>query len=94
MVSRLEQALVFESFDIELEVELFLEFDKRMYIEEVEDQIQDHSCSSGNSVVVSDAKRVLLGAGARALFYPTLLYNVVRNQIQSEFRWWDRVDEV
>ncbi|KAK1560047.1 hypothetical protein Q3G72_021511 [Acer saccharum] len=65
-----------------------------MYIEEVEDQIQDHSCSSGNSVVVSDAKRVLLGAGARALFYPTLLYNVVRNKIQSEFRWWDRVDEL
>ncbi|KAK1560061.1 hypothetical protein Q3G72_021739 [Acer saccharum] len=65
-----------------------------MYIEEVEDQIQDHSCSSGNSVVVSDAKRVLLGAGARALFYPTLLYNVVRNKIHSEFRWWDRVDEL
>ncbi|KAK1559365.1 hypothetical protein Q3G72_013663 [Acer saccharum] len=94
LVSKLEQALVFESFDIELEVELFLEFDQRMYIEEVEDQIQDHSCSSGNSVVVSDAKRVLLGAGARALFYPTLLYNVVRNKIQSEFRWWDRVDEL
>ncbi|WRX19524.1 Dual specificity phosphatase [Theobroma cacao] len=40
-----------------------------------------------------DAKRVLIGAGARALFYPTLLYNVVRNKIQAEFRWWDRVDE-
>ncbi|KAI9181318.1 hypothetical protein LWI28_013786 [Acer negundo] len=65
-----------------------------MYIEEVEDRIQDLSCSSGNSVVVSDAKRVLLGAGARALFYPTLLYNVVRNKIHSEFRWWDRIDEL
>ncbi|KAK2650785.1 hypothetical protein Ddye_018274 [Dipteronia dyeriana] len=65
-----------------------------MYIEEVEDRIQDISCSSGNSVVVSDAKHVLLGAAARALFYPTLLYNVVRNKIQSEFRWWDRVDEL
>ncbi|CAH2041054.1 unnamed protein product [Thlaspi arvense] len=45
------------------------------------------------AIVVSDAKRVLVGAGARALFYPTLLYNVLRNKIQSEFRWWDRVDE-
>lgn len=46
------------------------------------------------SVAVSDVKRVLIGAGARALFYPTLLYNVVRNKFQAEFRWWDRVDEV
>ncbi|XVF10882.1 hypothetical protein REPUB_Repub07fG0221600 [Reevesia pubescens] len=45
------------------------------------------------SVVEWDAKRVLIGAGARALFYPTLVYNVVRNKIQAEFRWWDRVDE-
>ncbi|XVE57599.1 hypothetical protein DITRI_Ditri04bG0103200 [Diplodiscus trichospermus] len=45
------------------------------------------------SVVEWNAKRVLIGAGARALFYPTLLYNVVRNKIQPEFRWWDRVDE-
>lgn len=35
-----------------------------------------------------------MGAGARALFYPTLLYNVVRNRVESEFHWWDRVDEV
>ncbi|KAK2980274.1 hypothetical protein RJ640_016952 [Escallonia rubra] len=47
----------------------------------------------GGSVVVLDAKRVLVGAGARALFYPTLLYNVVRNKIQAEFHWWDRVDQ-
>ncbi|XP_028772918.1 putative dual specificity protein phosphatase DSP8 [Neltuma alba] len=45
------------------------------------------------SLVVSDAKRVLVGAGARALFYPTLLYNVLRNRFQAEFRWWDKVDE-
>ncbi|KAJ6704072.1 DUAL SPECIFICITY PROTEIN PHOSPHATASE DSP8-RELATED [Salix viminalis] len=38
-------------------------------------------------------KRVFIGAGARALFYPTLLYNVVRNKVQAEFRWWDRVHE-
>ena len=47
-----------------------------------------------SSFVGYDTKRVLVGAGARALFYPTLLYNVVRNKIQAEFRWWDRVDEV
>ncbi|XP_054809178.1 phosphatidylglycerophosphate phosphatase PTPMT1-like [Prosopis cineraria] len=45
------------------------------------------------SLVVSDVKRVLVGAGARALFYPTLLYNVLRNRFQAEFRWWDKVDE-
>lgn len=49
--------------------------------------------SGGGPVVASNTKRVLVGAGARALFYPTLLYNVVRNKIQTEFRWWDRVDQ-
>lgn len=39
------------------------------------------------------AKRVLVGLGGRILFYPTLFYNVLRNQIQSEFRWWDEVDQ-
>lgn len=42
-----------------------------------------------------DAKRALVGAGARILFYPTLLYNVFRNKInQAEFRWWDQIDQV
>lgn len=40
-----------------------------------------------------DAKKLLVGAGARVLFYPTLLYNVVRNKFQSDFRWWDEVCE-
>ncbi|GAA0187600.1 hypothetical protein LIER_34888 [Lithospermum erythrorhizon] len=40
-----------------------------------------------------DAKRALVGAGARILFYPTLLYNVVRNKFQTEFRWWDQIDQ-
>ncbi|KAL3625407.1 hypothetical protein CASFOL_030861 [Castilleja foliolosa] len=40
-----------------------------------------------------DAKRALVGAGARILFYPTLLYNVIRNKIQVEFRWWDQIDQ-
>ncbi|GAB4852686.1 Phosphatidylglycerophosphate phosphatase ptpmt2 [Ancistrocladus abbreviatus] len=41
----------------------------------------------------ADAKRLLIGAGARVLFYPTLLYNILRSKLQSEFRWWDLVDE-
>ncbi|KAL7203875.1 hypothetical protein ACSBR2_017016 [Camellia fascicularis] len=72
-----------------------------MYIEELKEQVgdfesveeQSRADSDHGAILVSDAKRVLVGAGARALFYPTLLYNVVRNKIQSEFRWWDRVDE-
>ncbi|KVI12276.1 Dual specificity phosphatase [Cynara cardunculus var. scolymus] len=48
---------------------------------------------SRRQIVAVDAKRALVGAGARILFYPTLLYNVFRNKIQSEFRWWDQVDQ-
>lgn len=68
-----------------------------MHIEELieggdpsEHQVRGDLCKDD---VVWDPKRVLVGAGARALFYPTLLYNVVRNKMQSEFRWWDRIDE-
>ncbi|CAH2069721.1 unnamed protein product [Thlaspi arvense] len=39
------------------------------------------------------AKRALVGAGGRILFYPTLLYNLVRFKLQSQFRWWDQIDE-
>uniref|UniRef100_A0A0E0A548 Dual specificity protein phosphatase DSP8 n=1 Tax=Oryza glumipatula TaxID=40148 RepID=A0A0E0A548_9ORYZ len=39
------------------------------------------------------AKEAAVGAMARALFYPTLLYNVVRSKVQAEFRWWDEVDQ-
>lgn len=46
------------------------------------------------TIVLWDARKVFVGVGARALFYPTLLYNVVRNKIQAEFRWWDWIDEV
>ena len=71
-----------------------------MYIEELkegnsecgEQKVCGDLCEG--DLIVWDPKRLLVGAGARALFYPTLLYNVVRNKIQSEFRWWDRVDEV
>lgn len=39
-------------------------------------------------------KRALIGAGGRILFYPTLFYNLVRFKLQSQFRWWDQIDEV
>ncbi|KAL6974489.1 Phosphatidylglycerophosphate phosphatase ptpmt2 [Sarracenia purpurea var. burkii] len=48
---------------------------------------------SGMQIVRVDAKRAIVGAGARILFYPTLLYNVFRNKIQAEFRWWDEIDQ-
>ncbi|ONK69780.1 uncharacterized protein A4U43_C05F26640 [Asparagus officinalis] len=49
--------------------------------------------SKGREIVRVRTKRALVGAGARILFYPTLLYNVCRNKIQAEFRWWDQVDQ-
>ncbi|XP_027334767.1 putative dual specificity protein phosphatase DSP8 [Abrus precatorius] len=65
-----------------------------MHIEELKGgEVGEVRGEGRSSFVGSEAKRVLVGAGARALFYPTLFYNVVRNKIQVEFRWWDRVDE-
>jgi atypical dual specificity phosphatase len=43
---------------------------------------------------VADAKRAAVGVGARMLFYPTLVYNVVKNRFEAHFHWWDQVDEV
>ncbi|GER25714.1 protein-tyrosine phosphatase mitochondrial 1 [Striga asiatica] len=74
-----------------------------MHIEELKDREQEEEkelsvsvdllCKADGSIVLwLDAKRILVGAGARALFYPTLLYNVIRNKIQAEFRWWDWID--
>lgn len=62
----------------------------------IEDYVDEIDCSddNGKQIVPVDAKRVLVGAGARILFYPTLLYNVFRNKIQAEFRWWDEIDQV
>ncbi|KAG5028343.1 hypothetical protein JHK87_011857 [Glycine soja] len=65
-----------------------------MHIEELKGgEVVEGGEEGGSRFVGYDAKRVLVGAGARALFYPTLFYNVVRNKIQAEFRWWDKVDE-
>ncbi|RLN00906.1 putative dual specificity protein phosphatase DSP8 [Panicum miliaceum] len=62
---------------------------------EVEEDERAEEASGGEVVAVVrlKAKRALVGAGARFLFYPTLLYNVVRNRFEAEFRWWDRVDQ-
>nr|KJB65056.1 hypothetical protein B456_010G078800 [Gossypium raimondii] len=60
---------------------------------DVENEDGDYGAKQLQIVRVDDAKRLLVGAGARILFYPTLLYNVFRNKIQSEFRWWDEVDQ-
>ncbi|KAL1356543.1 hypothetical protein HN51_008546 [Arachis hypogaea] len=66
-----------------------------MKIEELEDGecVMDERGYHERQIVRVDAKRALVGAGARILFYPTLLYNVLRNKIEAEFRWWDEVDE-
>ncbi|XP_055800923.1 phosphatidylglycerophosphate phosphatase PTPMT2-like [Solanum dulcamara] len=68
-----------------------------MKIVELDDSLMDGDGKCVNTerrvIVGVDAKRALVGAGARILFYPTLLYNVFRNKIQSEFRWWDQIDQ-
>ncbi|KAF9603184.1 hypothetical protein IFM89_034517 [Coptis chinensis] len=65
-----------------------------MHIEELNERGgEEEVVVSSNNKKVVVVKRALVGAGARVLFYPTLLYNVLRNKIQSEFRWWDAVDE-
>lgn len=50
--------------------------------------------SGDRQIASSRTKKALVGAGARILFYPTLVYNVVRNKMQAEFRWWDEIDQV
>ncbi|RDX90150.1 putative dual specificity protein phosphatase DSP8 [Mucuna pruriens] len=66
-----------------------------MKIEELDDAecSRDEEQKFERQIVSVDAKRALVGAGARILFYPTLLYNVLRNKIETEFRWWDQIDE-
>ncbi|KAF8732905.1 hypothetical protein HU200_015255 [Digitaria exilis] len=48
---------------------------------------------AGAAAARRKAKEAAVGAAARVLFYPTLLYNVVRSKAQAEFRWWDEVDQ-
>jgi atypical dual specificity phosphatase len=67
-------------------------------VEDDEREEQGSEVGSGYGEVVAvvrlRAKRAIVGAGARVLFYPTLLYNVLRNRFDGEFRWWDRIDKV
>lgn len=67
---------------------------KIVELDDVECDRDESVCHTDKQMVRVDAKRALVGAGARILFYPTLLYNVFRNKIQAEFRWWDEVDQV
>lgn len=66
-----------------------------MYIEQV---MEKEEVSGGDKKIVVSrgnvTKMALVGVGARALFYPTLVYNVVRNKVEAEFHWWDRVAQV
>lgn len=62
--------------------------------QELQEEEEEVEASGGGEVVRLKAKRALVGAGARVLFYPTLLYNVLRNRFEADFRWWDRVDQV
>ncbi|KAJ6824694.1 putative dual specificity protein phosphatase DSP8 [Iris pallida] len=70
-----------------------------MHIEELNEgcpaigEEEEEGLVSAELLGLSVAKRVAVGVGARLLFYPTLLYNVVRNKIQTEFRWWDPIDQ-
>ncbi|KAG4946776.1 hypothetical protein JHK87_042783 [Glycine soja] len=55
-----------------------------MKIEELDDGecSRDEEKKCQRQIVSIDAKRSLVGAGVWILFYPTLLYNVLRNQIE------------
>ncbi|KAM7512927.1 hypothetical protein LguiB_011802 [Lonicera macranthoides] len=66
-----------------------------MKIEELDEVVESDGKYDQNrrQIVPVHAKRALVGAGARILFYPTLLYNVFRNKIEPEFRWWDEIDQ-
>lgn len=43
---------------------------------------------------IAQAKNALVGVGARILFYPTLVHNLIRNKVEAQFHWWDEVDQV
>jgi len=73
-------------------IEEVIEKEERLVEEvgNVADGDEEMVVSRGN-VIVLTTKMALVGVGARALFYPTLVYNVVRNKVEAEFHWWDRV---
>ncbi|CAN7006974.1 hypothetical protein IGI04_010412 [Brassica rapa subsp. trilocularis] len=73
-------------------IEEVIEKEERLVEEvgNVADGDEEMVVSRGN-VIVLTTKMAIVGVGARALFYPTLVYNVVRNKVEAEFHWWDRV---
>ncbi|XP_078155836.1 phosphatidylglycerophosphate phosphatase PTPMT2-like [Carex rostrata] len=67
-----------------------------MHIEELGDgkpKGEEIEISNISKLGLINPKRAAVGVGARMLFYPTLLYNVVRNRFEPQFNWWDQVDE-
>ena len=70
-------------------IEELIEKEERL-VGSVNDGDKEIVVSRGN-VIVLTTKMAVVGVGARALFYPTLIYNVVRNKVEPEFHWWDRV---
>ncbi|KAE8794009.1 Protein-tyrosine phosphatase mitochondrial 1-like protein [Hordeum vulgare] len=48
--------------------------------------------ASSSATTLDAAKHAAVGVGARALFYPTLAYSMARNQLSSDYHWWDAVD--
>ncbi|RID69709.1 hypothetical protein BRARA_C01788 [Brassica rapa] len=73
-------------------IEEVIEKEERLVeeVSNVADGDEEMVVSRGN-VIVLTTKMAIVGVGARALFYPTLVYNVVRNKVEAEFHWWDRV---
>lgn len=68
-----------------------------MHLEELGDgepKGEEIEISNISKLGLINPKRAAVGVGARMLFYPTLLYNVVRNRFEPQFNWWDQVDEV
>lgn len=66
-----------------------------MLIESLDDGDAAHCASPPQEVdvAVPSQVKVLVGAGARLFFYPTLFYNLVRNKFEAEFRWWDEIEQ-
>ena len=66
--------------------------------EQADLKIGAQQCIWGTSISVAETDSSVITAAAReisrALFYPSLLYQVVRSKLQSDYHWYDPVDEV
>jgi len=65
--------------------------------EQADLKIGAQQCIWGKGISVAETDSSVITAAAReisrALFYPSLLYNVVRSKLQSDYHWYDPVDE-